>query len=169
MFPDVLEFFPHTWQSQQNLCHNSCGKKHLWQCIVKCVEYISTKTQILVPNVKNQSDLVCSVKYVEIISRHQETLVNKALKLGSPCSIPSRNFQEPGFWIHIKGVISHPNVDWPCQDFTQGSAREQPSRHRWVYSLGVGEVWWMMRHPVARSSEILYRMFAVRLEFTHDL
>ena len=26
-----------------------------------------------------------------------------------------------------KGVISHFHVDWPCQDFTQCSAREQPS------------------------------------------
>ena len=48
-------------------------------------------------------------------------------KLVGPCSIPSLNFWGPGFWINSKGVISHPNVDWPCKDFTQGSARKQPN------------------------------------------
>ena len=50
-----------------------------------------------------------------------------ALKLVSPLSITSWNFWEPGFWIPTKGILSHPKVDWPCQDFTQGSTREQPT------------------------------------------
>ena len=52
-------------------------EKHVWQFIVKCVKYISIKTQIFVPYMKSQSDLVFSVKCVERISRHQETLTKK--------------------------------------------------------------------------------------------
>ena len=60
------------------------------------------------------------------ISRHRKTLAKKNLKLYSPFSITSWNFWGPGLWIPTKGVLYHPNMDWPCQDFTQGSTREQP-------------------------------------------
>ena len=51
----------------------------------------------------------------------------KALNLVSPLSTTSWNFWGPGFWIPTKGTLSHPKVDWPCQDFTQGSTIKQPS------------------------------------------
>ena len=53
----------------------------------------------------------------------------KALNLISPLPITSWIFWGPGFWIPSKGIISRPNVDWPCSDFTQGSTSEQPSKH----------------------------------------
>ena len=51
------------------------------------------------------------VRFVEIISSDQETVAKKALKLVSPLDITSWNLSAPGFGIHIKGVISNPNMD----------------------------------------------------------
>ena len=42
---------------------------------------------------------------------------------------PFLDFLGQGFWIPIKGILSHPKVDRPCQDFAQGLARGQPKLH----------------------------------------
>ena len=48
-------------------------------------------------------------KEVQDIKKHMQ----KALNLISSLST-------------TKIILSYPKVDWPCQDFTQGSTREQP-------------------------------------------
>ena len=66
--------------------------------------------------------------FVERSSRHQEAHAKRALNLVSALNFTSQNFYGPGFWIPTKGILSHSKVDWPCQDFTQGSTREQPNQ-----------------------------------------
>ena len=50
----------------------------------------------------------------EGVPRIHETLANKALKLVSPFTSPSRNFSGPGFWILTKGVVSRPVQGLTC-------------------------------------------------------
>ena len=64
-----------------------------------------------IPSMKSHLDPVGSVKFVDRISSYQETPKKTALILVSLCSIPSWNFLVPGFWMHTKGVISHPNME----------------------------------------------------------
>ena len=78
---------------------------------------------------------VGSVMFVGRSARHKETRAKQALNLVSPLSVTSQNFYGPGFWISIKGIWSHPQVDWPCKDFTQGSTREQPSAPAVFYPI----------------------------------
>ena len=59
--------------------------------------------------------------FVERSSRHQETHAKKHILLVSPLSTISWNCLGPRFWIPTKGILSDPKVDWPCQDFNQGS------------------------------------------------
>ena len=70
--------------------------------------------------------LVGCVMFVEWSSRHQETHAKKALNLVCAWDFTSWNFWGPWFWIPTKGISSHLKVDWPCQNFNQGSTREQP-------------------------------------------
>ena len=76
-----------------------------------CGIYFKKKT---ISNMHSCIDPVGSVMFVERSSRHQETH-GKNRKLVSP------------LFITFKGILSHPKGDWPCQDFAQGSTREQPS------------------------------------------
>ena len=76
----------------------------------------------------NHVNSVGSVMFVERNSRNQETQAKKALNLVSSLSVTSQNFWGPGFGISTTGIENHPIVDWPCQNFTQGSTREQPNQ-----------------------------------------
>ena len=78
----------------------------------------------------------------------------KALKLAGPLDISSWNLSAPGFWIHTKGIIRHPNMDWPCQDFTHGLAREQPSLQLCLplvstFGCSEGETFSIETHPLS--------------------
>ena len=59
----------------------------------------------VISNMNCHTDLVGSAMIVERISR-QEALSKDALNFAS------LNLSVPGFVIHTKGVISHPNMDW---------------------------------------------------------
>ena len=59
-------------------------------------------------------------------SRHQETQAKKALTLVSPLFVTSQSFKDQGSGYPPR-VSKNPIVDWPCQDFTQGSTKEQPN------------------------------------------
>ena len=101
-------------------------------------------------------DSVGSVMFVERSSRHKETHAKKALNLISPLSITSWNFREPGFWIPTKGVLSHPKVDWPCQNLTLGSTREQPKGDPLILSFGGLVQDWVLCTPVTMLLDFCY-------------
>ena len=122
VFPGVLNLIPQTWQRQLDI----------WTIYVR--NHIETNALSDIWNIfqvktffymYSRIDSVGSFLFVERSSRHQETHAKKASNLVSCLS----NFWGPGFCIHNKGILSHPKVDWPCQDFTQGSTREQPRAH----------------------------------------
>ena len=83
--------------------------------------------------------------FVEINSRHQEAQAKKAL------SVTSKNFWESGFWISTKGILSHPIVDWPCQDFTQESTNEQPMHHPSYHPLNIRVKSWTLNFEIEIS------------------
>ena len=60
---------------------------HIWYCFA---------LNIFFPHINSQIDPVCSVMFVERISRHQETLAKKELKLVSPLDYLSCNFCDLG-------------------------------------------------------------------------
>ena len=65
--------------------------------------------------------------FVEKSSRHQEAHAKRAWNLVSALNFTSQNFWGPGFWIPTKVILSHPKVDWPCQNFKYGPTRKQPN------------------------------------------
>ena len=50
----------------------------------------------------------------------------KTQNLVGHLDITSWNLSAPVVWIYTKAVISHPNMDCPCQDLTTGLIRHQP-------------------------------------------
>ena len=70
-----------------------------------------------------QLPLLCLWKEVQGIGKHMEKVPN----LMSSLSHHFLEFWGPGFWIPTKCILCRPKTDWPCQDLTQESTREQPS------------------------------------------
>ena len=82
--------------------------KKLFFCSYRNSTHLTMHCNKCFPHMICHIDLVSSVMFVERISRHQKTHAKKALQLVSPCSIPSRNFWGPGFWILTKGYPKSP-------------------------------------------------------------
>ena len=127
MFPDVLNFFPKTWQSRLNLCEYA-WRNYFFPEIYTTYLAIHLLQYGFLHELLHISSWLCHVCGMKF--KTSGNTCKKALNLVSPLSVTSQNFWGPGFWISTKGIWSHPIVDWPCQDFTQGSTREQPSVDR---------------------------------------
>ena len=71
-----------------------------------------------------------------LCNKVKENKWKKALNLLSDLQITSWNFWGTEFWIPTKGILSKPKVDWPCQNCTQGSTKEQP-----IAAAAVASAW----------------------------
>ena len=94
--------------------------------------------------------------FVEGSSRHQETHAKNSPNLVIPLSISS-----------TKGILCHPKVDWPCQDFTQGSTRNQSNIQAVKYNNShIHILVYLLKSQSIRDSNHLLR--AVSVEEVHS-
>ena len=107
VFPNIMKFFPQTWQANYIDWNHSYGYKLLGQCHVTCVKNISRKSENFFISMNSQIDSVGSVMCVKRIARLKK---HKLVVLQSPFW----NFSGQGFWILTKGIVSQPVRSLPC-------------------------------------------------------
>ena len=122
VLPDVLNFFQQTWHSQLYRCDYTCRILFFLKYLPHIWKLFGFNAGWHIFSYIYQSAVSCLGNEAQEIRKH----IQKST-YSTNCS-----------WFHFteflrarvsKGILSHSKVDWPCQDFTQGSTREQPTAH----------------------------------------